>query len=125
MARTVKPTFKQWIPGAGRTAGGVPVQGKTRTVGRITLTAAAGGSPGEGERLTPADVGLSTIDHISLKVVEEHGNTVVRTAVYSASAQQFYVFEVLTTSGVFQDASSTSELSFVAEGDSVMDVELL
>lgn len=125
MARTVKPTFKQWIPGSGRTAGGVPVQGKTRTVGRITLSVGAGGSPGEGERLTPADVGLSTIDFIALKVVEEMGNTVTRQAVYSASAQQFYVFEVLTSTGTYQDASSTSEVSFIAEGDSVMDVELL
>jgi len=125
LARTVKPTFKQWIPGAGRTAGGVPVQGKTKVVGRITLSAGQPGSPGEGEQLKPSDIGLSTIDHISLKVVEEHGNTVTRQAVYSASAQQFYVFEILTTSGVYQDASNTSEVSFVAEGDSVMDVELL
>ena len=125
MSRTVKPTFKQWIPGAGRTAGGVPVQGKTRVVGRITLAAGHPGTPGGGESLKPSDIGLSTIDYISLKVVEEMGNTVTREAVYSASAQQFYVFEVLTTSGVYTDASNTSEISFVAEGDSVMDVELL
>jgi len=121
MPRTVKPTFKQWIPGAGRTTGGIPVQGKTRTVGRISVTT----YEGDGEPLKPSDVGLSTIDHISLKVVEEFGNTVVREAVYSASAQQFYVFEILTTSGVYQDANATNELSFVAEGDSAMDVELL
>lgn len=123
MARSVKPTFKQWIPGSGRTVGGVPVQGKTRTVGRISVSSYSS----EGESLKPADVGLSTIDFISLKVREEAiGAADTRLASYSPSAQQFYLF-THTGAGTLAEyaAAATEEINFVAEGDSVMDVELL
>ena len=125
MASTVKPTFKQYLPGSGRTPGGVPVQGKTRTVGRISVTSYASG----GESLKPSDVGLSSIDHINLKVHEElasDDSSVRRLAAYSPSAQQFYLF-IEGRTGIkdgYSDAT-TEEVSFVAEGDSVMDVELL
>jgi len=126
MARTVKPTFKQWIPGAGRTAGGTPVQGKTKTTGRVTVSSYAGSG---GETLRPADVGLSVIDHISLKVVEEVSSAdqkVTRHAAYSPSSQQFYLFTTDKDGDkTGYAATATEEVSFVAEGDSVMDVELL
>lgn len=123
MARTVKPTFKQWIPGAGRTSGGAPVQGKTRTVGRVSVTSYSK----EGENLKPADVGLSAIDYISLKVREEaQGGADVQFASYSASAGQFYLWS-MTGAGTVNSkhATASEEIDFVAEGDSVMDVELL
>ena len=123
MARTVKPTFKQWIPGSGRTAGGVPVQGKTKTVGRISVTAYSQ----SGEVLTPTDVGLSRIDFIELNVNEESmGAADMRLAAYSPSAQVFYLL-TLTGAGVTAEylAGATEEVTFTAEGDSVMDVELL
>lgn len=125
MARTVKPTFKQWIPGSGRSTGGTPVQGKTRTVGRVSVTSYTTG----GVDLKPADVGLSSIDYIQVNVVEGVSSAdqkVTRHAAYSQSAQQFYLF----TSDKDGDktayaAAATEEVSFVAEGDSAMDVELL
>lgn len=125
MARTVKPTLKQWIPGAGRTATGVPTQGKTRTVGRITVTSYTKG----GESLTPADVGLSNIDFITIKDREQTGSPEARSTrgvLYSNVAQQFY----LVTTGVAGDVAeragaAATELEFVAEGDSAHDVELL
>ena len=122
MARTVKPTFKQWIPGAGRTAGGVPVQGKTRTVGRISVT----NYSQEGESLKPADVGLTTIHYISLKVRDEaQGGADAQFASYSASAQQFYLWDTTGAGTNAKHAVASEEVDFVAEGDSVMDVELL
>lgn len=125
MARTVKPTFKQWIPGAGRTTGGTPVQGKTRTVGRISVTSYAPG----GESLKAADVGLSAIDYIALKVREETSSDVgqtLRLAKYSPSAAQFYLLEQQQGGTTNEYAlAATEEVSFVAEGDSVLDAELL
>lgn len=123
MARTVKPTFKQWIPGAGRTPGGVPVQGKTRVVGRISVSSYV-----KGESLTPADVGLSAIDSIQLKVREQvSGDALhVREVAYSPSAQQFYLFHRDDDGDVTGYAvAATEEIEFVAEGDSALDVELL
>lgn len=123
MARNVKPTLKTYLPGAGRTVGGVPVQGKTRTVGRISVTSYSQ----EGEQLKPSDVGLSAIDFISLRVREESdGNASNRGASYSASAQQFYLW-THTGAGTLAKyaAAAAEEIEFVAEGDSVNDVELL
>jgi hypothetical protein len=123
MARAIKPTFKQWIPGAGRTVGGVPVQGKTRTVGRISVTSYNQG----GEALSPADLGLSAIDALTLKVREQSmGASDTREVAYSPSAQLFYLF-TLTGAGVTAEyaAAATEEVEFVAEGDSALDVELL
>jgi hypothetical protein len=124
MSRTVKPTFKQWFPGSGRSTGGVPVQGKTKTTGRVSVSAYQKGEP-----LAATDVGLSTIDHITLRVVEEISGdpTAPRREVgYSPSAGQFYLWTVDRAGSITQYvAGATEEVSFVAEGDSVMDVELL
>lgn len=122
MAKTVKPTFKQWIPGAGRTIGGVPVQGKTRVVGRISVT----GYSQMGESLKPTDLGLTSIDSLTLRVRDESaGGVDNRRAVYSSSAQQFYLISTAASTNSEYAAAATEEIEFVAEGDSAMDVELL
>lgn len=134
MANDVKIRFRSFLPGAGFDNSGNPKQGKTRVVGRVEVTAYAGG---DGERLSAQDVGLSNIDFIQLRVEDENtgamsaaagGGIAPRRAVtYTKSTGHFYLFTVdadgQVTGGV--GAADTENLEFVAEGDSAADVELL
>jgi hypothetical protein len=124
MASDYTIRFRSFLPGAGYDSAGGAKQGKTRVVGRCNVTSYASG----GEALAASDVGLSTIDHIDLKVVEPTGDTGgnnERRAIYSPGAAQFYL--VLTSQAGVPDEyadAATELLSFVAEGDSAHDVEL-
>jgi len=125
MARTVRETFRQYLPGAGKDVLGNPKQGKTRVVASINVTSYAGGG---GEALSPADVSLSTIDAIYLRCVNPakgaDANT-VREVVYSDHAELFYLIDV-DDGGIrtHVDAASAEVVQCIAEGDSAFDVEL-
>jgi hypothetical protein len=125
MARTVNRTFKQFLPGAGSDVSGSPKQGKTRVVGRVNVTSYARG----GEALSPNDIGLSTIDHIDLKVVGQVSNAdgiATREAKYSNSTSQFYLIDVAVAGDKTQMAAAATEaVTYDAFGDSANDVELL
>jgi hypothetical protein len=125
MANDVRVRFKSFLPGAGFDSSGGAKQGKTRVVGTVTVTSYNGES---GEPLSAVDVGLSTIDSITLRVREEYntGSGTVRTAPYSTSTGQFYLQTTLMTTGAISKVATaaTETLEFVAEGDSANDVEL-
>lgn len=126
MANTVQIRFRSFLPGAGHDSGGSPKQGKQEVHGRITVTNYNRG----GEGLTPADVGLTTIDHLDLQLVDpltgpDPGQG-ARQVYYSGAAQEFYI-TVTTQAGVPTELAGTADpvLSFHAKGDSAHDVELL
>ena len=126
MANTVAIRFRSFLPGAGRNSGGSPVQGKQEVHGRITVTNYDRG----GESLTPADVGLTIIDHLDLQLIDPLTGTDPgqgsRQVYYSGSAQEFYI-TVTSQAGVPSEIAGTADpvLSFHAKGDSAHDVELL
>lgn len=126
MAHDVKPRFRAFLPGSGFDFGGNPVQGKTRVVGLISVTSASGSA---GESLDAIDVGLVTIDAITLRPVDEvpgtSGGTVKREAVYSVNTETFYLVDIDGAGArTFVTSGSAVEVEFVAEGDSSDNVEL-
>lgn len=119
MSNTVQVRFTSFLPGSGFNSAGNPKQGKTRVVGKITVTNYSHG----GEDLTPSDVGLTVIDYIDIKVDEAVGGNdggQSRLVHYATSSQQFYVLEDSVQVG----SGTDPVLSFVAEGDSAGDVEI-
>lgn len=129
MARTIRETFRQFLPGAGKDVLGNPVQGKTRVVGNIDVTSYAGG---EGERLSASDLGLTKIDKISLRVADENSGAMsgetahTRHVSYTKSTGHFYLFTVNDAGHKFGGADNDTEtLEFDVMGDSAYDVELI
>ncbi len=119
MANTVKVRFRSFLPGSGFDSGGNPKQGKQEVRGKIEVTNYSHG----GENLTPADVGLSTIDYIDIKYDNAVGGNDggnARLVHYSHVDNQFYVLEDHVQIAVTRDPV----LSFAAFGDSAHDVEL-
>lgn len=130
MAIDVKIRFRSFLPGAGFDSSGNPKQGKTRVVGQIDVTSYSGG---EGEPLKAVDVGLSTIDALTLRNTEEiagglsGGDAARRGVSYAKGSGHFYLWEVDGAGTITPVAATnaTNVLEFVAEGDSAHDVELL
>jgi len=116
----VKIRFRSFLPGSGFDSSGNARQGKTNVRGRIEATYLKGGVA-----LTPQDVGLNTIDDLTLTCEEPFTSPDPaagwRMAGYSRSARQFYVVQetIEVASG------SAVNLTFDAFGDSGHDVELL
>lgn len=125
MSRTVSVRFKSALPGSGFDANGAAKQGKRRVVGKIAVTSYTNA----GESLAPADVGLSTIDFISLKHADEasgkegQGGRYVR---YQFSTNDFYIVEESGITGKTGAPSGTTHtVYFDALGDALDGVELL
>ena len=133
MAKTVKETFRQFLPGAGRDILGNPKQGKTRVVGNIAVTSYSGG---EGEPLSETDLGLTEINYITLRVHDENsggmsaaaggGIAPLRQVSYTKTTSHFYLYDVDSDGQISSVASAATEtVEYVAEGDSSSDVELM
>jgi len=119
MARTVRTRFHRPLPGGGRDSGGNPKQGKVEVVGQIAVTTYAHG----GESLTPADIGLTTIDWIDIKHENMAGGkegSEPRDVRYCHSSQDFYIREGEVTAN-----AGSHTLYFKAFGDTVRTAELL
>lgn len=125
MSNTVAIRFRGGLPGSGLDSSGLPKQGKQEVRGRITVTNYSGA-----EDLKPRDVGLTSIDFISLEITEPFTSTdpgdEMRFVGYSYQAQQFYCW----TEGANGDRLSLGRtvdpvITFSAFGDSAHDVELL
>lgn len=124
MANDVKIRFRSFLPGSGVDSGGNNKQGKTNVRGRIEVTSYSRG----GESLTPADVGLTRIDDLTLTLEEPISGSDPaesrRSVGYSRSAQEFYINTGGPTEGELA-AGTAVNLSFDAFGDSAHDIELL
>jgi len=122
MAKTVATRFRSSLPGGGFDSAGNAKQGKRKVVGTISVTSYASG----GESLTAADVGLSTIDFISIKHADEasaKGGAGRRTVPYNFTTADFYIVQELVA-GSQPATGTTHALRFTAVGDSADDVEL-
>lgn len=123
MAKTVATRFRSSLPGAGFDSAGAAKQGKRRVVGTISVTSYGSG----GESLSAADVGLSTIDFISIKHADEaagtegRGGRMVR---YCFSTADFYIVQDIGAVNAQPATGTTHALRFEATGDSADDVEL-
>ena len=123
MAKTVATRFRSSLPGSGFDSSGAAKQGKRRVVGTISVTSYGAG----GESLSAADVGLSTIDYISIKHSDEAAGKEgkgVRTVAYCFSTADFYIVQDIGLSGAQPATGTTHALRFEAVGDSADDVEL-
>lgn len=130
MAKSISIRHRSFLPGAGRDSSGAPKQGKTRVVGVISVTSYSGGG---GEPLKARDLGLSNTDFVQLRVSDEASGDMsgaasapVRGVTYSKSTGHFYLW-LQDDDGekTFVATAGTETVEFVAEGDSVQDVELL
>jgi hypothetical protein len=118
MARTIRRRFHRPLPGGGADSGGSPKQGKVEVVGEINVTTYAGV-----ESLTPADIGLVTIDWIDIKHENAAGGkegSEPRDVRYCWSSQDFYIRETEARAN-----AGTHVLYFKAFGDTVRNAELL
>ena len=122
MARTIKTRVRSALPGAGFDSAGNAKQGKRRVVGEINVTSYTSA----GESLTAADLGLSTIDFISLKHENEAGapeGDQIRSVLYNRTSSDFYIVQGGTTGGPFA-AGATNTVYFDASGDALDGIEL-
>ena|SRR3990167_5227073 len=120
MAKSVRRRAKQHIPGGGFDANGSPKQGKCQIWGKIVIT----NYNRAGESLTPADLGLRTIEYIDLKfesAVGGSGGGQEREAFWDGTTQEFYLLEGREPLA----ATADPVLLFTACGDDQADVELL
>ena len=124
MSNSVRIRRRSSLPGAGFDIAGNPSQNKQQVVGKIVVTDYTRG----GETLRPRDLGLENFDHLHLSLDEGQGGASgqVRTVVYAAAAQQFYVL-IEGAGGEFDQEAATADpvVSFIAEGDAVSRPELL
>ena len=126
MAKTVATRFRSSLPGSGFDSTGAAKQGKRRVVGTISVTSFAQADH-HGIPLSAADVGLSTIDYISIKHSDEAAGKEgkgVRTVAYCFSTADFYIVQDIGLSGAQPATGTTHALRFEAVGDSADDVEL-
>lgn len=112
MSNKVAVRFREYMK-PGKDANGSPVPNKEMVVGRITVTAFSAG-----ESLTPSDMGLDNFDYLHLAVEEGVGSKSgePRTATYSNTASEFYVFQSGSTSGT---SGKDWSVEFIAVGNSL------
>lgn len=126
MTKSIKPRFKRFLPGSGYDSNGSPVQGKTHVVGLCDVTSYDGAG---GESLTPRDIGLTNIDSLTLRPVNEvpgGDGKHKREAVYASDSETFYLINVDAAGSRTHLASASAvEVEYDATGDSAHDVELL
>jgi|SRR3990172_7161480 len=121
MAKTVQTRFRSALPGAGFDSSGAARQGKRRVVGQISVTSYTN----VGESLTPADIGLSTIDYISIRHENQAGGKEgkeSRVVLYNSTTQDFYI--VKNTGATVTAGGATNTLQFDATGDALDAPEL-
>ena len=123
MARTIKTRVRSALPGAGFDSSGNAKQGKRRVNGEISVTSYGTG----GESLTAADLGLATIDFISLKHAEEASGAngaAPRLVLYAAATADFYIVQEGGTTGFDPASGTTHTVYFDASGDALDGIEL-
>jgi hypothetical protein len=125
MANDVKIRFRDYLPGAGVDSAGAAKQGKTRVVGRIDVTSYRGGG---GELLPPIELGLSALDSLHLRVINQvtgADGTTIQEAVYADDSETFYLVDVDDAGARTHVAAAEAVVvEFDAFGDSAHDVEL-
>lgn len=132
MAKDITIRFRQWIPGSGYNSAGDPVQGKQRVVG-VSNTTTTTGWTAAGEPFTPKDIGLSTIDSITLVPVSANDAATLPdgtnglTIEYDFTNQLVFYFTQVRATGVETSVvnGEAAVFRFDAIGDSATAPELL
>ena len=126
MANDVKIRSRSYLPGAGVDSAGSAKQGKTQVQGLIAVTSYTGGA---GEPLTPIEMGVSAIDTLQMRVVNQvpHGDGLhSRESVYADDTERFYLINVNEGGTRTHFAvGATASVEFDVFGDSTDDVELV
>ena len=124
MARTIKTRVRSALPGSGFDSSGNAKQGKRRVSGSIAVTSYTA----VGESLTASDLGLSTVDFISLKHEDEASGKDGqggRFARYCFTSSDFYLVEEAGITGKTAIPTGTSHtVYFDAVGDALDGIEL-
>ena len=124
MARTIRTRVKSALPGAGFDSSGNAKQGKRRVTGSIAVTS----YNSVGEKLTAADLGLSTIDFIKLEHEDQAAGSDgrgLRTVPYCFTTSDFYIVQDLGVNVGAQPATGTTHtVYFDAMGDALDGIEL-
>jgi hypothetical protein len=121
MSRTIQTRFKSALPGSGFDSSGAARQGKRRVVGQISVTAYGN----VGESLTAADLGLATIDYISIRHSDQAAGKEgkeARVVLYNNTTSDFYI--VTNTGATVTAGGATNTLQFDAIGDALDAPEL-
>jgi len=121
MAKTVQILGRSYLPGPGFNTSGSPKQGKTQTWGIITMAPYTVG----GEPVSPNDLGLTTIDHVSFTIKQLTGaevTAVEASVIWQSTANEVVVFKTAATQAA---AGDNPVLTFFAVGDGARDVESL
>lgn len=125
MARSVKILSKFTVPGSGFTSAGVAKQNKQVVVARMDVTSYTTG----GESLTPADLGLETIDFVSAEVSQAGASLINPAAGLFFSAQHLRSTSLLliheeTDAGTQLDSTDLATVHILAVGDSAFVADL-
>jgi hypothetical protein len=121
MAKTVEIRGRTYLPGQGRDSSGNPKQGKQMVWGRVNITSYTSG----GEPVSPNDVGLTTIDHLSPTIYSLAGSevgVVEASVIWQSTNNELVIFATAANQAA---AASTAVVSFLAVGDSAHDVQTL
>jgi len=117
MAHSVRINYNTLLPGGGRNAAGLAVNGKRLVGGRINITSYTA----SGEVITPLEFGLDVLDQIFFNV-ESVNNAATEFAAatpgwanYDRTAQRVVVISNATTANVTGEAAV---IRFLALGDS-------
>jgi hypothetical protein len=139
MAKSVKVTFRGYVPQAGRAQdlSGTPSNKKQLVIAQVELTA----SSGETDGIIPfvaRDLGLGSVDFINLNVIARSGVSTTSTdktlttgvkADYDEVAPKIIVRHIPATTTAFIAVSSTNlvgtKVQVVAIGDSLAAPDLL
>lgn len=125
MANNVKVLFKSFLQGGpGFTSTGSVSQNKQLVVARMEVTNYANGT---GETLTPADLGLSTVDLAQCSITTAGGMTISESSVpvahYDIANELVYISEIAAAAAA-AGATDDPVVSIWAVGDSAAAPEL-
>lgn len=121
--RTIAVTLRTAPVGAGFDINGNVKTGKQLVHGRMTISSYTTG----GMNLAAADLGLTTLDHISFNVVNANNGT-AQTATNPFSAVWTGSKVIIVTNNTTQaeaTAAQTAVVTFAASGDAAGNVELV
>lgn len=122
MARVIRVRSRSALPGTGFDSAGNPKQGKRKVVGALAVTSYTN----VGESLTPADLGLSVLDFISINHSDQAADSEgggSRWVNYNNTSSDFYIMEQVGAAEVAA-TGTTHSLVFQAEGDALDGIEL-
>lgn len=104
------------LPSGGKTIGGVAAPQKAMVVGDIDVTSYTA----NGEPVSPADLGLTTVDGLFITVVDVDGTGPGATQICEGNYVRTTNLLVLSDGTVNADPNTSAQVRFVAVGDTAL-----